>query len=227
MKNLSLLTLLFIFGLCSCLPGERCPENINTLPLYGHAKKCQGQIEADKEFIAECDKTFPNRDSAYRHHIKSGWQYLEEDTLTSMKRFNEAWLLDSTKAEVYWGIGALLGREGKFKESIDFFEKALSLKKLDESPLLNGNLLRDASISYGNYFFETKNKQYLDKSIEYLRKSLVYNADNPLAYHDLAVDYYYYSQNDSAKKYMAITDKYNAKLIPQELRDSINRQASH
>ena len=89
--------------------------------------------------------------------------------------------------------------------------------------MLSGNLLRDASLSYSNYFFETKGKQYLYKSVDYLKKSLTFNADNPLVYHDLVVDYYYFSQIDSAKKYMTIVDKYNPKLIPQELRDIINR----
>ena len=220
------LTFLFLFSFCfhSCLPGEDCPQNINILPIYGKAKKCKEQIDNDQQFLAGCDKSFPSRDSAYRHYIMRGWQYLGCDSMDiSMKRFNQAWLLDSTKAEAYWGIAALLGKEDKFKESIVFFEKALNLKKIDGGPMRDGNLLRDAALSYENYFFETKDKQYLEHSLVYLKESLEFNADNPLVYHDLVVNYYYFSQTDSAKKYMAITDRYDTKLIPQELRDLINQ----
>ena len=132
MKKL-LLLFLFSFSLYSCLSGQDCPQNINVLPLYGRAKKCKEQIDNDKQFISECDKTFPSRDSAYRHHIMRGWQYFDRDSInTSMKRFNQAWLLDSTKAEAYWGIGSLLGKKGEFNKSIEFFEKALSLKKITQ-----------------------------------------------------------------------------------------------
>lgn len=223
MKNIFILILLLSGFLAAC-SQEDCPEGINTLPMYGRVKKCKEQIEVDKKFIDESLKLFPSRDSAYRHHVMRGWQYLSCDSLnTSMKRFNQAWLLDSTKAEAYWGFGALLGRRGEYKESIDFFEKALHSKKINSSAMLDGNLLRDAALSYGNYFFNTKKMSYLVTAIKYLKESLKYNSDNPMAYHDLTVDYFYYGELDSARKYMVITEKYDPKLIDNELRKMVDK----
>jgi len=97
------------------------------------------------------------------------------------------------------------------------------MQKSSESPMMTGNLLRDAALSYENLFFETKTMQYLITSIEYLKKSLESNTDNPLAYHDLTVAYYYDSKKDSAKKYLDFADKYDSTLIPPELREIINK----
>jgi tetratricopeptide (TPR) repeat protein len=192
--------------------------------MYGRVIKCKEQIEYDNEFLSGCKKTFPDNDSAVRHHLLRGWEYLNNNDLnTSMKRFNQAWLLDSSRADIYWGFGALMGKKNNFKASVDFFERALALQKMDASAIIKGNLWRDAALSYENYFYETKEIHYLNISIKYLKKSLEFNPDNPMAYHDLTVAYFYHSQNDSARKYMNLSDKYNPKFIPEELRKLITK----
>ena len=76
------------FGACS---QEECAPGINELPMYGRAKKCKEQIENDNQFLSGCRKPFPDNDSAVRHHVTRGWEFLNSGDLgTAMKRFNQA-----------------------------------------------------------------------------------------------------------------------------------------
>ena len=93
----------------SCSPEQDCPQGINLLPMYGRVQKCDEQLQDDDQFIIECDKHFANRAQATRFHIDKGWSYFYQNDLDmAMKRFNQAWLLDSTDADVYWGFGNVL-----------------------------------------------------------------------------------------------------------------------
>ncbi len=91
--------------------------------MYGEVKKCPEQIEIDNDFLADCDKQFKNRKSAAEYYIQSAWDFFyKNDNVTSMKRFNQAWLLDKQNADIYWGFGNLLGKNGGYEKSIKFFE---------------------------------------------------------------------------------------------------------
>ena len=59
----------------------------------------------DKESI----KKFGSVDSAVAVYIDRAWQYYYTDSLDSaMKRFNQAWLLNSDFSDAYFGFAALL-----------------------------------------------------------------------------------------------------------------------
>lgn len=44
----------------------------------------------------------------------------------AMRRFNQAWLLDPTNPEIYWGFGSILHDQEKMCEAMTHFEKAVS-----------------------------------------------------------------------------------------------------
>jgi len=96
--------------------------------MFGSVKKCVHQIEADKEFFANCDKVFKSRSESIAYHIQRGWEFFYKGQFDiAMKRFNQAWLLDSTNAGVYWGFGSILGKQEKYQESLIYFNKSLKL----------------------------------------------------------------------------------------------------
>lgn len=111
----------------SCAHSQDCVDGINKLPMYGGVKKCKEQLEFDRKFIAEEDKLLSRKEST-AHFVKRGWEYLyAKKPDTAMMRFNQAWLLDSLNADIYWGFADLLGMQGKFKESLPFFERSIKL----------------------------------------------------------------------------------------------------
>src|SRR5574337_372704 len=90
-------------------------QTINHYPEYGHYPKTLQQQAADLEFIASAEKRYKSRTKASKKYSDFGWYYFQKGILdTSMFRFNQAWLLDTTNANLYWGFAALTGHYGQF-----------------------------------------------------------------------------------------------------------------
>lgn len=213
MKPILIICTLIFFLTSSCVHSQDCAEGINKLPMYGGLKKCKEQIEADRRFLSECDKEYKSRKEASAHMVMRGWQYLyNKKTDTAMMRFNQAWLLDSLNSETYWGFGNLLGAQGKFKESIPFFERSLTLNSN------NAKVLHDMSVSYGNAFVQTRDKKYLNVSISTLKKAINLDAKNAQFYGELTAAYCYFVQKDSANKYLKVTEQLDPNAINPEVK---------
>jgi tetratricopeptide (TPR) repeat protein len=218
MKKLTCFLLLSLVG-CNIV-AEDCPSDINKLPMYGKVKKCHEQVEFDKKFIESCDKDFKSRKDAANYFAKKGWGYYYQNKPdTAMMRFNQAWLLDSLNAEIYWGFGILTGIQKKYKESSDLFERSLQLNPSD------AKVLGDASTSYGQLFFQTKNMSFLNKSILYIRKAIQLDPHNAKLYAQLTTAYVYSMQKDSARKYLKITTDLNKNAINPEVKKIIEASA--
>jgi tetratricopeptide (TPR) repeat protein len=181
--------------------------------MYGGQKKCDKQFESDQIFLHACDSIFGDRKTACLHHIKRGWDYFYLNVLdTSMMRFNQAWLLDSTNADIYWGFGNILGTQKKFNESLSFFDMSIRLNPN------NSNVWECAATSHGQIFFQTKDITHLNMAIDYLKKSIQLDPTNAKVYGALTASYSYFIQGDSAKKYLELTDKLDPAAINPEVR---------
>lgn len=217
MRNiLSIILVLSILTSCiqnNCLPG------INKRPMYGSVKKCPEQIKADNSFLDQIDQIFlGDRSKASQERVVRAWEYFHKSHSDSaMIRFNQAWLLDSTNASVYWGYGSILGQQQKFDESLIYLEKSLILDAE------NSNVWLAASTSYGNLFYKSDDSVLLDKSIQYLKKSVELDPRNAAAFGQLTSAYTYYMQKDSARKYMAITDSLDPTAVNPEVREIIKK----
>jgi tetratricopeptide (TPR) repeat protein len=214
---------LFLFfitvSLCSCSQAQQCPEGINLLPMYGNAKKCPEQLQSDNEFLKAIDKNYTDRKKAAKDVVSRAWDFFNKgDQESAMKRFNQAWLLDSLNADVYWGFGNLLGIQGKFQESLTFFDRSL---KLNPS---NARVWEGSSTSYGQLFFKTKNIDLLNTSIKQLKTAIKLEPGNARTYAQLTAAYTYFYQKDSARKYLSITDKLDKKGIKPEVRKLLSEE---
>jgi len=214
MIKLSGQTFLFLsLFLLSCTSTEKCPEGINLLPMYGGQTKCVEQLKDDKIFLSESDAQFKDRKIAAKYLVHKGWEYFyKTDYETSMKRFNQAWLLDSLNADIYWGFGNLLGTKHEFRESLPLLEKSISLNPT------NPKVYECIATSYGQLFFETKDVGLLNKTINNLKTSIELDPKSASAFGQLTAAYSYFTQRDSAKKYLALTDKLDSKAVSPEVR---------
>ena len=196
-----------------------CPKDINKLPMFGHVKKCKEQIDSDNDFLKQCDKQFKNRKEAAKYHVDKGWDYFYKNQFeTSMMRFNQAWLLDSLNADIYWGYGNIMGLNNRnFKESLVYLEKSLKMNPD------NARVWESASTSYGQLFFETKDINLLNTSIDYLKTSIKLEPNNARAYGQLTASYSYFMQKDSARKYLNITDKLDPSAVNPEVRKILSK----
>lgn len=212
------LAVLILAILNSCGKND-CPSGINTLPMYGGAVKCAEQLQIDSDFLEECDKKFESIEVAAIHHVDLAWGYFYKDQLDkAMTRLNQAWLLDSLNADIYWGYGNVLGKQQKFEESVKYLEK--SLKMNPENP----KVWISASTSYGQLFYRSKDVDQLNRTIDYLKKSISLDPTNAQAFAQLTASYTYFTQTDSARKYLAIADQLDPSAVNPEVRAILNKK---
>jgi tetratricopeptide (TPR) repeat protein len=212
---LTLISLSFI----ACSSAQECKEGNNLIPMYGNSTKCEQQLKADLEFFAFVDTKFNDRKTASLSYSSLGWDYFYKNDLeTSMKRFNQAWLLDSLNSDVYWGFGNLLGRQNQLKASIPYFEKSLKLKPN------NSKVYESLATSYGQLFVENQKIETLNNTIKALKTANNLDKNNPRILSQLTSAYCYFSQKDSAKKYLNLTDRINPKAINPEVRTLLTQK---
>ncbi|WP_190242627.1 tetratricopeptide repeat protein [Hymenobacter lapidiphilus] len=79
------------------------------------------QLAADQAFVADVEQRSPTVTAAAQSYVNFGWHYLQMGHEPSaIKRFNQAWLLDSTLAEVYYGFSAWAQQKGQPAQSERF-----------------------------------------------------------------------------------------------------------
>ncbi|RZL16268.1 MAG: hypothetical protein EOO62_01760 [Hymenobacter sp.] len=212
MKKGILLSILCLGVSCSA----PCPTTSNLLPMYGKQPKCAEQLAADQEFLDLSDKQYATRRIASAHYAQVGWGLFYDKQLdAAMKRFNQAWLLDSTNAEPYWGFANILGMKQQFRSSISLFRKYLTMNPTQAKAWAG------LGTSYGQLFFQTKKAAFLESSIIATKQCVKLDPTYGEGYAQLAAGYAYYMQKDSAKKYLAIADKLNPVLVHPEARQMI------
>uniref|UniRef100_UPI00404B784F tetratricopeptide repeat protein n=1 Tax=Flavobacterium sp. TaxID=239 RepID=UPI00404B784F len=216
MRKILYIILLFQF---SCKSQEDCPEGTNLLPMYGDVQKCEQQIAFDNELIAESEKLFGNRKNAAEKYVSKGWEcFYKNDYETSMKRFNQAWLLDSSNPAIYWGFGILMGKKSEFEQSVKYLQKSIEIDRN------NAKVYECIATSYGQIFFKTKDIKHLNLSIENLKKAIKIEPNNGSTYGQLANAYAYLKQKDSLKKYIRVTDEIDPKFVNPEDREILNNE---
>ena len=123
MKFSTVISALGTIALVGCASAPR-QRNINEIPEYGNQPKSAEMLQADQEFLA---LTKGKEKESFDHMMNVGWSFFQRgDIGTAIKRFNQAWLIDSTRYESYWGFAAAEGRLNNLETSKHYYEKALS-----------------------------------------------------------------------------------------------------
>jgi tetratricopeptide (TPR) repeat protein len=205
---------------------EEAKKNKRLLPKYGLLPKSEGEISADKDFITETMKQ-PQFNGDYRaasnHMIKLGFNYLNRrDLKTAMYRFNQAYLLDTTNTDIYWGYGAFYMTLGNYEEGKKQYTDGLS-----KNPS-NTHLLTD----YGTYFMSqyyglkeaghTKDAlTNLESAITYLDRSFIIDKEDQNTIFKLSICYWIKGDCEKAWEFydkckelggQPITDEYTSDL---------------
>jgi len=204
--------------------NDEAKTNIRLLPKYGHVNKTEGQKASDKEFIETTLKQYTTNRKASNHLIELGFKYLYNDVKTAMYRFNQAYLLDSTNTDIYWGYAGVYMTLGNIENAEKQYLKGLSINPE------NTHLLTD----YGTYFMaqyyglqllnEKKALPNLGAAINYLIKSYLLDDKDQNTTFKLSVCYYQKKDCKNAWKYyneckisggQPITEDFTKALIEQ------------
>ena len=197
--------------------AQNCPEKINILPMYGEVQKCEEQIESDKIFISEMDKLFTSRKDAANDKIKSAWEYFyKKDYETSMKRFNQAWLLYPDLYEIYWGFANIRGNQGNSKEAKKYFDIA---KEFNPT---NSNFFVSSAMASSNIYLEEKNTKFLYDAISDLEEGLKIDSKNARLYYLLSVCNYYLNDIKTARKYLKKAENLDSDVVKKEYKEMLD-----
>lgn len=205
------LSLLAIIGACTLVSPAVAQVvhdgSVNLLPMYGGVQKSRALRKADERFLADCDHLFQTRQAAAEHYASKGWEFIrKEDFNTAIKRFNQAWLLDSTNASTYWGFGAVAGTRGDFTNSLHYFQQT---RKYDPTNL---KVLLDISQTLLMRFELTKQTPDLENAIKCVQLFLTDSHDalgNFQAYEKIASAYLFKRDYESAWKYVDLATALN------------------
>jgi|TARA_B110000238_G_C16045720_1_gene403812 hypothetical protein len=97
------------------------------LPMYGgkNREKSSVIVEKDTRFITKAMKSFSSRKHAAEGYVERAFDmYSQNNFVDSMRRFNQAWLLDSKNAYIYLGYGLLYNNEKKSCKAMEMFMQA-------------------------------------------------------------------------------------------------------
>jgi tetratricopeptide (TPR) repeat protein len=121
MKHYKILILTIAIGLSSC--GTKGQQPDNKKPMYGEVQKSDEYKKIDEDFKKECLDQFGTIDSSVNVQIDHAWRYFyNNDLKTAMKRFNQAWLLNSEFPDSYFGFAALLEMQNSKTEAERFYK---------------------------------------------------------------------------------------------------------
>lgn len=177
---------------------EESFENIRLLPRYGYAYKAPGQLAADAEFIKSIKslEDFTDMRSASNHQVELGFNYLQRgDLRTAMYRFNQAYLLDSTNTDDYWGYGAVYMQLGRPDLAEHQYKTGLSKDSF------NHHLWTDLATVYSTRAQENKDTVALKTAIQYLQKSYAIEPGDVNTVYKLSVTHYLMGNCKEAKRY--------------------------
>lgn len=198
--------------------------NIRLLPKYGNIEKTEQQKKSDNAFI----KTILEQDSSRRkgsdQFIDLGFKYLYTDIKTAMYRFNQAYLLDSTNTDIYWGFGAVYMTLGNYEKAKEQYEEGLKIEPE------NTHLLTD----YGTYYMaqyyglkpidEEYALTYLDSAISYMTKSYAIDPKDQDTTFKLSVLYWNKGDCENAWKYYDECAKYGGLPITEGYTNDLKKK---
>ena len=99
---------------------------INELPMYGGREKTASQKLADETYIETMTRDGRSREDAAVAAARTGWNvFYRGDKATAIKRFNQAWLLDSHNQLALWGFAVTCMDRGQIEDAVLFYRMAV------------------------------------------------------------------------------------------------------
>ncbi len=206
--------------------NEEAKTNIRLLPKYGNVEKTEGQKTADKNFIETTLKEHKTERIASNKLIELGFKYLNTDVKTAMYRFNQAYLLDPTNTDIFWGYAGVYMILGDYEKAEQQYTEGLSLDPKST------HLLTD----YGTYFMAQyfglqaldgkKALEYVDTAISYLAKSFKLDKTDQNTSFKLSVCYWIKGNCEDSWKYYNICQKLGGQPITEEYTTELKRKCN-
>jgi tetratricopeptide (TPR) repeat protein len=201
---------------------EEAKTNIRLLPEYGHVTKMPEQITADAELIRTEVEQYGSHRKASDVLVNFGFNNMyARDLKSAMYRFNQAWLLDPTNENVYWGFGAIYFSFNDTNEALKQYAKGLAINPN------SSNILTDKATIYMSKFANDGKQDYLNKAIEIFNKSYAIDPLNQNTLFKLSAAYFYNKDCKNAWKFYNECMKLGGKPVTQEYTDALKKMCAN
>lgn len=196
--------------------NKEAEKEIRLSPRYGNAIKSASQKAADEELVRSYVSMAGSRRKGSEMLTQKGFEYLYAGNLrTAMYRFNQAWLLDSTDANIYSGFAAVYYQFKDYNKAIDFLDQGL---RIDPKA---STLITDKGTTYLTISQTTKSQIDVKKGLSLLKESYSIDPVNQSTLFKLSI--YYFDNNDCnlALRYYRECLKLGGKPITQRYKDAL------
>lgn len=126
---------IFLLALLSGCVAPPAGPRIDNIPMYGQPSITRPDFlqKADADFILNASSAFGgDRQAASREWAGQASRFLAQGNLDfAMRRYNQAWLLDDTNYEVYWGFARVGVESDNFETGVKFMKQAVELCRDD------------------------------------------------------------------------------------------------
>lgn len=171
----TLLSLLITIGFGWCTAQEmsyaeyqkEAKINKRLLPKHGNFPKSDDEKTADLAFIERSIEEYQSREKASEAKVMEGYQALNSNPKEAMICFNQAFLLDSTNANIYWGYGQLFHHFDQYQEADGYFEEGLTHNP--KSTMLLNAMGKNCLEMY----HQDGNEEHLQRGIKKLQSSFM------------------------------------------------------
>jgi len=183
-------------------------SNMRLLPKYGGQTKTEDLVKADAEFIATALKQLETPRKASDYMVKLGFDYLAKgDPKTAIYRFNQAWLLDPTNENVFWGFGGIYFYFKDHDKALDQYTEGLVL-----NPKSTNIMVDMATIGLAR-FNVSKDESDLTAPISLLKRAYDIDPTNQNLLFKLSISHFFKNDCPNAVKYYEECKKLGGKTL--------------
>jgi tetratricopeptide (TPR) repeat protein len=188
----SLVIVAFV-GCATSEPFQR-GKGIDEVPMYGGTDRQSDPAlrTADEKLIAEVSKEFGNREKGSDAFIDQGIRFYRMDNVSlAMKRFNQAWLLDSSNPNVFWGFALVYHEQGENCKAKEMIDRGVSLNLSRPMALADACRIYTLCGASNTALDEKTKSHYFEKSEELYKKASATSPNNEYVYGSWATAYYW------------------------------------
>lgn len=187
---------------------KEADTNSRLRPKFGGVSKTADENKADTIFIANVMKEFDTSKKASDYLVRIGFDLLAKgDPKTAIYRFNQAWLVDPSNENSFWGFGGIYFYFKDFGKALEQYTEGLVINPK------SANILVDMATIGMARFNESKDENDLASSLSLLKRAYEIDSANQLMLAKLSICYFLKNDCENARKYYDECKKLGGKTL--------------
>lgn len=181
---------------------QKANIDMRLIPRFGDKLKNDAQKESDADFLRlmRAQDSIPR--SASQQLVLHGFDLLRKGDLTSaMYRFNQAFLVDSTNSDIYWGYGSFFMELDRPVQAHTLYRAGLSVDSTNTHLLIGEATAYLAEHHALAATDSTAAMEPVHKALGMLEKAQRYDPRDPGLLYRLSVCHYLRGECDKARAY--------------------------